>query len=186
MWSSLRMTAFLLIRAEDECAGAREGAAGAVDAGKFGIRDLALAAFTSELPGGFDEEEHAVHAGVGVGEAPAGGVEREVTAGGGALPGDEGAPLTGPAEAEGFQSDEGSVGKGVVDLDDVDVFVADAGHREGARAGDGGGGRCEVGHVHDRLVRCGFARAEDPDGWFLAVLRTRGADDDDRAAGVCD
>ena len=88
------------------------------------LGDLALAAFAAELAGGFDEEEHAVHAGVGVGEAAAVGVHREVAAGGGALAGDEGAAFAGLAEAEGFEGDERGVGEGVVDLDDVDVVVA--------------------------------------------------------------
>src|SRR5687768_11672800 len=120
----------LLVYTEDQGTRGGEGATGAVDAGQAGIRDLALATFASELAGGFDEEEDAVHAGVGIGEAAAVRVEREVAAGGRALAGDEGAALAGLAEAERFQRDERGVGEGVVDFHDVDVFVVDAGHRE--------------------------------------------------------
>ncbi len=70
-----------LLHAEDECAGGGEGAAGAVDTGQPGAGDLALAALAAELAHGLDEEEDAVHTGVGVGEAAAVGVEGEVAAG---------------------------------------------------------------------------------------------------------
>src|SRR3990172_1203253 len=92
---SLRMTGRgTLSDAEDEGAGGGEGAAGAVDTGQAGAGDLALAALPAELADGLDEEEDAVHAGVGVGEAAAVGVEGELAAGGGAPAGHQGAPPT--------------------------------------------------------------------------------------------
>src|SRR3990170_4551922 len=135
-WAGLKPRSYDRLHAEDEGAGGGEGAAGAVDAGELRVRDLAVAALAAELADGFDEEEDAVHAGVGVGEAAAVGVEGEVAAGGGALAGDEGAAFAGLAEAERLQGDEGGVGEGVVDFDDVDVLVADAGHLEGEGTGD--------------------------------------------------
>src|SRR3954453_6573719 len=93
----------------------------AVDEGDFGVLDLARAAVPPELADRLDQQEDPEHAGVGVGEAAATGVEREVAADGGALARDELASFTLGAEAEVLELDEGGVGEGVVELRDVDV-----------------------------------------------------------------
>src|SRR3954451_5607353 len=106
-----------------EDGGRRTGqvAAHAVDEGDLGVLDLARAAVPPELADRLDQQEDPEHAGVGVGEPAATGVEREVAADGGALAGDEPAALTLGAEAEVLELDEGGVGEGVVELRDVDV-----------------------------------------------------------------
>ena len=68
--------------------GARGGEypTGAVHQRQLWVVELAVAGLAAQLPHGLDDEEDAVHAGVGVAEAAAAGVQREVAAGGGPLP----------------------------------------------------------------------------------------------------
>ncbi len=89
-----------LVGGQDQSAGGGKGASGAVDQTGLGIRDLPVAALAPELACSFQEEEHAVHAGVTVGEASAVGVHGEVTAGSGALVGDEVGAFAPAAESQ--------------------------------------------------------------------------------------
>ena len=66
----------------------------------FTGRKQNIAHLASELPHGLDDEEHAVHAGVGVGEATAVGVRRQRTPGAELAVLDEAPALTLGAEAQ--------------------------------------------------------------------------------------
>ena len=124
LFSSYEVTRrYLLVGGQDNGAGGGQGAARAVDQAGLGARDLPVSALASQLPGGLQQEEHAVHAGVAVGKSAAVGVHWEVAAGCGALVGDEVGALAPSAEAEGLQGDEDRVGEGVVDHGEVDVGV---------------------------------------------------------------
>ncbi len=71
-----------------------------------------------------------------VGEAAAIGVERQFAAGGGVMPGNEGAGLAARHKAEIFEAVDRQMREGVVDHQMVDVVVGEAGLGEGFGAGD--------------------------------------------------
>src|SRR3546814_14480651 len=89
--------------------GARQDAAAAVGDGDLGAGDLAVAALAAELADRFDQDEHAVHAGVGVGEATAVGVRGQGATGAEAPVGDEVAALALGTDAEVLQGHQPSV-----------------------------------------------------------------------------
>src|SRR5690606_33510277 len=74
---------------QDRGRGAGEVAAHPVDQSHLGARHLPLATLAAKLLDCLDQEKHAEHPRVGVGEATAGGVEREVATRRRALPGHE-------------------------------------------------------------------------------------------------
>src|ERR1700674_2134116 len=112
----------------------------------------------------------AVHAGMHVGEAAAIGVERQLAAGGGGMPGDEGAGLALRHKAEIFEAVDRQMREGVVDHQMVDVVVGDAGLGKGLGAGDAEGARgSEVRHLADHRGLDRLAGAEEADRFLREV-----------------
>ncbi len=83
-----------------------------------------------QLTGRLDEQEHAAHAGMAMGQAAAVGVGGKRAAEPELAVLDERAAFAGPAEAERLEAREHHVGEGVVDLAGVDVGGLDAGPLE--------------------------------------------------------
>ena len=132
--------------------------------GELGVRDLALAALAPQLPRRLNDQEDAVRAGVGVGEATACGVHWEVASGGGALASQEIDGFAPAAEPKALQGQQDCIGKGVVDQGQVKVAVGHAGHAEGCGACLPGDERGQAWHLADHAVVVALARAEDPRG----------------------
>ena len=104
------------VDAEDDGARRREPAAGAVHAAELGVLDLPAVRLAAELARGFDEQEHAAHAGVAVREAAAVGVGGQRAAEAQLAVGDERAALALLAEAERLEGRQHHGRERVVDL----------------------------------------------------------------------
>src|SRR3990172_8700767 len=175
----------LLIRQNGRASGGIR-ATGAVNETDLRVGHLAFARLATKLPYRLDDGEDAIHARVGIREAPAVRVHREGAARRRPLPLHELPELSWPAEAQRLQRHAHRVGEGVVQLDEIEVLVLAPRHRERARPRDAGRRPGQVGHRVDSCMGMRLAETQDVDRLLLVVLCPLGGREEHGSARVGD